>query len=265
MNRSILKRTELTAVKLLFSKAFVALTLAMAASSLRATELRVFAAASLTDALKEIASDYQKRSGDKIAFNLQASSTLARQIEAGAPVDIFFSADEAKMDDLEKKGLIVAGTRKNLLSNSLVIVVPREGGISVTGPRDLATDKIQRIALAQPDSVPAGIYAREYMQKESLWSSVKPKVIPTENVRAALAAVESGNVDAGIVYKTDAAISSKVKVAYEVPQGEGPKIRYPVAAVKDSSNLESAHKFLEYLSSAPALEVFRKRGFVVLK
>ncbi len=122
-----------------------------------------------------------------------------------------------------------------------------------------------RRALADPQAVPAGIYAKEYLEKLKLWTAVEPKVIPTENVRAALAAVESGNVDAGIVYKTDAAISQKVKVAFEVPVGEGPKISYPMALMKDSPQPEAARLFLKYLDSDAAAKVFEANGFVVLK
>src|SRR3974390_2603839 len=249
------------ALRPLLSKALVALILATSAPGLRGAEVSVFAAASLRGALRDIASDYQKQSGDKILLNLAASSTLALQIQEGASADIFFSADEAKMDALEKRGLIVPDTRTNLLSNSLVIVIPREGGPAITGPKDLATDKVSRIALADPNMVPAGLYAKQYLEQQNLWSAVSKKVIPTENVRGALAAVESGNVEAGIVYKTDAAVSSKVKVAYEVPPKEGPKIRYPVAALKDSKHVESARQFLQYLGSEAALRVFEKYGF----
>ena len=233
--------------------------------SLRAAELTVFAAANLTDALKEIGAVYEKQSGDRIIFNFSASSTLARQIEEGAPADIFFSADEAKMDGLEKKGLILKDTRKSRLSNSLVIVVPAEGGAAIENARDLATDKVKRLALAEPKTVPAGIYAKEFLQKQKLWPAVEAKVIPCENVRAALAAVESGNVEAGIVYKTDAAISKKVKVAYEVPRSEGPEIRYPMAVVRDSSHVAAARKLLDCLNSQDSARVFRARGFVVLE
>jgi len=233
--------------------------------NLRAAELTVFAAASLTDALKEIGAVYEKQSGDRIIFNFSASSTLARQIEEGAPADIFFSADEAKMDGLEKKGLILKDTRKSRLSNSLVIVVPAEGGAAIENARDLATDKVKRLALAEPKTVPAGIYAKEFLQKQKLWPAVEAKVIPCENVRAALAAVESGNVEAGIVYKTDAAISKKVKVAYEVPRSEGPEIRYPMAVVRDSSHVAAARKLLDCLNSQDSARVFRARGFVVLE
>src|SRR5262245_53506408 len=211
---------------------FVALAL-LAGITARAADVTVFAAASLTDSLKAIAADYEKASGDKIVFNFGASSMLARQIEEGAPADIFFSADEAKMDGLESKGLLEKGTRKDRLSNSLVIVVAREKGAAISSPNDLAAPSIKRIALGDPRAVPIGIYAREYLEKLKLWEAIRPKIVATENVRAALAAVEAGNADASIVYKTDAAISEKVKVAFEVPVEEGPRIRYPMAMLKE--------------------------------
>lgn len=230
-----------------------------------AAELHVFAAASLTDALQEIAAAYEKAGGDRIALNLGASSTLARQIQEGAPADLFLSADEEKMDGLEKRGLVLAGTRRSVLSNTLVIVVPMDGGLPIASPQDLASPRVRAIALAEPQTVPAGIYAKEYLRKLKLWSKVIDRVIPTENVRAALAAVESGNVDAAIVYKTDAGISKKVRIAYEVPRAEGPKISYPFAVLKESENPEAAHRFLAYLGSKPALDVFREFGFLILE
>ncbi|HXT39149.1 MAG TPA: molybdate ABC transporter substrate-binding protein [Candidatus Angelobacter sp.] len=242
---------------------FIFAIVTLATVNIFAAEVTVFAAASLTDSLKAIAAVYEKRSGDKVVFSFGASSTLARQIEEGAPADIFFSADEAKMDGLEKKGLILKGTRRSRLSNSLVIVVAAEGGATIEGPKDLATDKIKRLALAEPKTVPAGIYAKEYLQKQNLWPAVETKVVPTENVRGALAAVEAGNVEAGIVYKTDAAISKKVKVACEIPVKDGPAISYPVAVVKESRQLAAAKKFLQYLNSKDAAKIFRKSGFIV--
>ncbi|MEI6078433.1 MAG: molybdate ABC transporter substrate-binding protein, partial [Verrucomicrobiota bacterium] len=188
----------------------------LASAHLHAATVTVFAAASLTESLKQIADDYEKTSGDKVVFNFAATGTLARQIEAGAPPDVFISADEAKADGLEKKGLLVSGTRKSLLGNSLVIVTAT-AATALHAPAELTNAAIQRIALGDVKSVPAGTYAKSYLEKLSLWPSVESKIVPCENVRAVLAAVESGNVDAGFVYKTDAAISKKVKVAYEVP------------------------------------------------
>ena len=222
----------------------------------------VFAAASLTDALKQVAADYEKSSGDQVVFNFAASGTLERQIEAGAPADLFFSADETKMDALAAKGLLVNDTRHDLLGNALVIVTPAEN-TAIHSPFDLTNAAVQRLALGEVKSVPAGAYAKAWLEKLSLWPALEPKVIPCENVRAVLAAVETGNVDAGIVYKTDAAISKKVKVAYEVPLADGPKITYPIAQLKDSPQPEAAKKFASYLASDKALKVLQNFGFIV--
>lgn len=238
------------------------LTLALGGAHLAAAaELQVFAAASLTDALQELAAGYEKSNGDKILLNLAASSTLARQIQEGAPADLFLSADEEKMDGLEKKRLLLAGTRRSVLSNTLVVVVPADSTVKIAAPADLVS-KVRVLALAEPQSVPAGIYAKQYLRAQKLWDKVIDRVVPTENVRAALAAVEAGNADAGIVYKTDARISKKVKVAYEVAASEGPKISYPFAVVANSQQPDAARRFLAYLESPAALEVFRKYGFL---
>ncbi len=227
-----------------------------------ASEIQVYAAASLTDALTEIGEQYQKETGDQLIFNFAASSILARQIDEGAPADIFFSADEAKMDSLAKKKLIVPETRKSLLSNSLVIVVPEDSKLKLSSAKDLVNVK-GYIAIAEPKTVPAGIYAKEYLSKIGIWSKVIDHLVPTENVRAALLAVELGNADAGIVYKTDAEISKKTKIAFEVPVKEGPNISYPVAIVITSQNLEAARKALSYIESEAALKVFKKYKFLL--
>jgi molybdate transport system substrate-binding protein len=247
------------------TKALVLLFSLLIATSISAAELTVYAAASLTDALKEIAAAYEKQSGDKLQFNFGASSMLARQIEEGAPADLFFSADEAKMDALEKKDLLLPGTRRSLLSNLLVIIVPADASAAPKPAGDLAKPEFKKIALAEPQTVPAGIYAREYLQKLGLWDAVKEKVVPTENVRAALAAVESGNVEVGIVYKTDSLISKKVKVAVEIPAAEGPKISYPIAVLKSSKQPDRAKKFAEYLAGPTPRSVFEKFGFTFAK
>jgi molybdate transport system substrate-binding protein len=247
------------------SKTFVLLCSVFIATSISAAELTVHAAASLTDALKEIATAYETQSGDQLRFNFGASSMLARQIEEGAPADLFFSADEAKMDALEKKGLLLPGTRRSLLSNLLVIIVPEDASAAPQSAADLSKPEFRKIALAEPQTVPVGVYAREYLQKSGLWDSIKEKVVPTENVRASLAAVESGNVEVGIVYKTDAMISKKVKIAVEISATEGPKISYPIAVLKSSREPERAKKFAEYLAGPAARAVFEKFGFIIAK
>lgn len=229
--------------------------------SARGEEVVVFAAASLTDALKEMAPAYEKASGNRLVFNLGASSMLARQIREGAPADVFLSADEAQMDGLEKAGLLVPGSRRSLLSNTLVIVVASEGGPKIASPKDLQS--VKTLALAEPKIVPAGVYAKQYLETLGLWDALAAKVVPTENVRACLAAVESGNADAGIVYRTDALISKKVRIAFDVPVEEGPRISYPVAIVKDSPHATAARRLAGYIASDPAREVFVRYGFIV--
>jgi molybdate transport system substrate-binding protein len=225
-------------------------------------EINVYAAASLTDVMNEIGSAYEKESGDKILFNFGASSLLARQIIERAPADMFISADEAKMDELAKAGLIATETRRDLLSNLLVIVVPYDSKLVIASTEELVT-KSQKIAVADPRAVPAGIYTKEYLTRLDLWQKLEPKIVPTENVRAALAAVESGNVDAGFVYKTDANISSKVRVAFIVAVEQGPPIRYPIALIKETKDKSAAAKFLGYLQSANARNTFEHYGFIV--
>jgi molybdate transport system substrate-binding protein len=229
-------------------------------SSLLAEEVLVFAAVSLTDALKDVAVAYEKGSGDKLVFNLWASSMLARQIREGAPADLFLSADEAQMDGLEEAGLLLSGSRRSLLSNTLVIVVSSDGGPKITSPRDLLS--VRTLALAEPKIVPAGVYAKQYLEKLGLWDALASRVVPTENVRACLAAVEAGNADAGIVYRTDALISKRVRVAWAVTAEEGPRISYPVAVVKDAAHSGAAKRFAAYLASEPARAVFVKYGFL---
>jgi len=233
--------------------------------ALAAVEITVFAAASLTDALKQIAVAYEQSSHDKIIFNFAASSTLSRQIESGAPADIFFSADEAQMDRLEKNDRILKETRKSRLSNSLVVVATVDSPLTIDSLTNLAGPEIKRIALADPKAVPAGVYSKVLLENLKLWTAVEPKFVVTENVRAALAAVESGNVEVGMVYKTDAAISKKVKIVYETPRAEGPRISYPMALVRESPQPEAARKFLRHLDSSDAARVFEKFGFLIQK
>ena len=228
-----------------------------------AAQVNVFAAASLTDSLKEIAAGYKETSSDRIAFNFAASSFLARQIEEGAPADVFFSADEAKMDQLAKRNLIVNESRRSLLSNSLAIVVASDATVAIRSTTDLTNAAIRRIAVADPKTVPAGIYAKQHLIRLNLWSAIASKVVPTDNVRAALTAVESGNVEAAIVYKTDAAISKRVTTAYQVPPNEGPAISYAIALLKEAKQPGAARRFLDHLKSPAARRVFEKHGFIV--
>jgi molybdate transport system substrate-binding protein len=228
-----------------------------------ADEILVSAAASLTDVLKEITGTYQVKSKHTVKFNFGPSNGLARQIEEGAPADIFFSADLAQMDTLEKNGRLEPGTRKNLLSNQLVIIVPTDSKIAISSAKDLLKGDVKKIVLAEPTAVPVGVYSRKYLTDESLWEHLKTKVVPVQDARATLAAVESGNVEAGFVYKTDATVSKKVKIVYEVPIDKGPKITYPVAIVKESKHKDAARDYTSYLSAPAAKDTFKKSGFVL--
>jgi len=237
---------------LLASLLFIALTA-------HGAEITVFAAASLADVLQQLGTTFQSQTGDHVSFNFAGSSTLARQIEQGAPADVFVSADEAKVDELG--ALVLAGTRHSFLSNTLVIVRRADYKLPLKSAADLAQAGL--IALAEPGSVPAGIYAREYLKKNGLWKTLQPKVVPTENVRAALASVDSGNADAAFVYKTDAAMAKSAKIAVEIPAAYGPKISYALAVLKAAPQPETAKKFAEFLASEKARAVFKEFGFLI--
>lgn len=230
------------------------------ATPARAGELLVAAAASLTDALTEIGRAYEAKSGSTVRFDFGASSALARQIEAGAPVDVFFSADTAQMDALATAGLIAADTRVDLLSNALVVVVPERAMTTVTSAADVG--RVARLALADPAAVPAGVYARTWLESAGAWEAAQPHVVPTADVRAALAAVEGEHADAAIVYRTDARIAPHVRVAFAVPRDAGPEIVYPVAVLAAAK--PGARELVRHLAGPEARAVFERLGFVVL-
>jgi molybdate transport system substrate-binding protein len=236
-------------------------TLMVSRSALAADELMVSAAASLSDVLAEAARGYEASAGVKVLLNLAASSELARQIRAGAPADVFFSADRIQMESLVTAGLVRPEDQVPLLGNVLVVVVPRASHLEIDRPADLR--QARRLALADPEAVPAGVYARTWLASLGLWEDLSKKVVATLNVRAALDAVESENADAGIVYRTDAAIARRSRIAFEVPADQGPRITYVVAPLAGSSS-PHARSFVRYLRSAAARAVFERYGFVVL-
>jgi len=229
----------------------------LAGAPLSAAEVRVFAAASLSDALTEAAAVYERSSPDSIIFNFAGSGILARQIANGAPVDLFASADAERMDQLHRDKLIVPSTRVSFLSNSLVFVTRRERA----GPVRLL--ELQRIAIADPLTVPAGAYAKAYLRNIGMWDRLAPRMIPTENVRAALATVVAGNADGAFVYKTDALPSREVRIAFEAPRAKVPPITYPFALTADAEEPAAARRFLAWLGTRQALDLFRRHGFIV--
>ncbi|MCU0548507.1 MAG: molybdate ABC transporter substrate-binding protein [Leptolyngbya sp. Prado105] len=227
------------------------------------TTLLISAAASLKEVLEEIKPLYQKtRSNVNLTYNFGASGALLQQIEQGAPADVFISAAKRQMDTLEQKGGLVPGTRGNLANNRLALVVPKNTRI-VTSFSSLKEPEIKRIAIGEVRSVPAGQYAEQVLKKLNLLNDVRSKLVYSNNVRQVLAAVESGNADAGFVYITDAKISDKVKVAVIADDSFHSPILYPMAALKNSKNVEAAKAFLQYLSGDEAKGVLRKNGFIV--
>jgi len=227
-----------------------------------AAELNVFAAASLSDSLKELAPRFQAATGHTLRFNFGASGALARQIKEGAPADVILSADELRMDQLEKAGLLLPGTRKTILANTLVLVVAAGEGAPVKALSDLTGPGVRRLAIGEPATVPVGTYTKEHLQKLGLWHPLLDKMVPLDNVRAVLAAVEAGNADAGLVYKTDALLSQKVRIAVEVPLTAGPRITYPAAALRDAKQPDAARALVAFLAGADAQKVFAKFGFL---
>lgn len=223
----------------------------------------VLAAASTTNAMDEIRQQFTKETGIEVRASYAASSTLAQQVIHGAEADVFVSADQKWADFLGTRGLIAQ--RRNLLGNRLVIVVPNESSLRLTKVEDLTTASIEHLALGDPQSVPAGRYAKQALTKLGIWEQVKGKVVAAEDVRHALTFVETGNAQAGIVYSTDAAISKKVKTVVEVPGDLTEPIRYPIALLAHGKDRAEAQSFYRYLASPAAAKVFQKYGFVVLE
>ena len=224
-------------------------------------ELVVFAAASLRNALEDLSHSAARELGVTLVFNFAGSGELARQLRAGAKADVFFSADEEWMDRLSGAGKIDPGSRVSLLSNRLTVVVPADAPARDFRAEDLADPALARIALADPESVPAGRYAREWLRSRGLWQALAGRIVPTLDVRAALAAVEAGAVDAGIVYRTDARGASRVRVVLEVPEQEGPRISYPVAVIAGTPRRAQAKRLVAWLVRAEAQGRFEGFGF----
>lgn len=236
------------------------------AQPLRAESLTVFAASSLIDALKDIGKLWEGAGHRAIRFNFAASPVLARQIEQGAPVNIFASADLQWMEYAASKALIADGTRVNLLGNDLVLVMPKDRmrPIALAPGLDVAAllGADGRLATGDPANVPVGIYAQQALTKLGLWAKIEPRLARTENVRIALLLVERGEVPAGIVYATDAAIAPGVAIAGVFAENTHDPIAYPFAVTRAGDTAE-ARAFLLYLSGPEAKGVFRARGFRV--
>ena len=243
----------------------IAAALSPAAQMPQRSSVTVSAAVSLTDALTAIADDYGSRGYGGIRFNFGASNVLARQIADGAPVDVFISADDAQMDVVAKAGLVKDGSRVPLLRNQLAVVVPSDRPRTLKAIRDLADPSFKRIALGDPAAVPAGVYAKQYLEAQGLWKAIEPRVVPAGSVRLALAAVETGAADAAIVYRSDARVALKASVAWVVAAGDGPRIVYPGAIIKTSAAPAEAQRFLDFLRSGSAARIFERFGFTPIQ
>jgi len=229
-----------------------------------ATELNISAAASLQDAMGELKTIYEKQNtGVTLALNLASSGALQKQIEEGAPSDLFISAGKSQMDALSQKGLIVEESRKDLLGNELVLIAGKDSNLAKF--EDLADASVSQIGIGTPETVPAGKYAKETLTNLNLWERLEPKMVPGKDVRQVLTYVESGNVDAGLVYRTDAAVSSNIKIIAAAPAGSSAPIVYPMAVIKDTKLQKEAEDFAAFLTTDEAVKVFEKYGFKVLK
>jgi len=226
--------------------------------------LNISAAASLQDAAGELKTIYEtKNAGITITLNLAASGTLQKQIEEGAPADLFISAGKSQMDALAQKGLIVDTSRKDLLGNELVLITGKDN--QLTEFNDLTGANVKKISIGTPETVPAGKYAKDTLTTLNLWEQLQPKMVLAKDVRQVLTYVETGNVDAGLVYRTDAAISDKVKIVAAAPAGSSAPIVYPMAVIKSTKHQQEAEAFAAFLTSDDAVKVFEKYGFKVLK
>jgi molybdate transport system substrate-binding protein len=245
------------------SLAGLVLALALPAVA-HAQQLTIFAAASLTDALKDACAAWAKQGHPMPRLVFGASSTLARQIEQGAPANLFASADEQWMDYLAKAKLIAGDTRRDLLANTLVLIVPKDHPRTVTIDPNLDLDALLgpdgRIATGDPSHVPVGLYARQALTRLGLWAKAAPRIASTEDVRAALLLVERGEAPAGIVYATDAAISPDVMIAGTFPESSHDRIIYPFAVVR-SGDTPDSRALLDFLAGPEASAIFARRGF----
>jgi len=234
-------------------------------ASTPASPILVAAAASLQPALQSITPIYQAHLNQTINYNFAASGVLAQQIQQGAPVDVFIAAAAQQMSALVQQGLLAAGTPSTLLTNQLVLIAPKQSLVSLTDWRQLTDPAIKRIAIGEPRTVPAGQYATEVFQNLGILELVKSKFVMGNSVKSVLATVETGDVDAGIVYITDAKNSSKVQIAAIADDKLHSPINYPIAILKSSKSLTKSRQYVEFLRSKSAIAIFKKYGFGVAK
>jgi len=226
--------------------------------------LTISFAASLQDAAEELKDIYiEENPNVAIACNFASSGTLQKQIEEGAPVDMFFSAGQKQMDALSDKGLIVEDSRKDLIGNDIVLIAVKDSPL--TGFDELTGDKVGKISIGEPESVPAGKYAQETLISMDLWDALQPKMVLAKDVRQVLTYVETGNVDAGLVYSSDALVGENIKVVTAAPEDSHKPIIYPLAIIKDTKHQTETESFIDFLTSSEARQVFTKYGFKTLE
>ena len=226
--------------------------------------LTISAAASLKGAMEEVKAAYAEEKPNVIlTCNFGSSGSLQQQIEQGAEVDVFFSAAAKQMDALQEKGLIVEDTRKNILENKIVLIVPKDV-TSVTDFNDLTSDNVKKIALGETKSVPVGQYSEEVLKKLNLMDTIESKVVFGKDVKEVLTWVETGNADAGMVYETDSITSEKVRVVAYAPEGSHKPVVYPAAVIKDSKNIDASKDFMSFLCSEKSKLIFEKYGFAFI-
>lgn len=243
-------------------KALMGLCLLSLALPVAAADVSVYAAASLTNALNDIAARYQSSHKDRIKSVFAASSTLAKQIEAGAPAEIFASADTQWMDYLDQRKLVVTSSRTNLLSNTLVLIAPTSAPRSLSIVKDQPPTFDGRLCIGEPNSVPAGIYAKQALISLGWWPALSARIVATDDVRGTLAFVERAECPLGIVYETDTKISQKVMIVARFPADTHAPITYPFALIANASN--AARGYFIYLMGDDAQRIFRRHGFKII-
>ncbi len=231
----------------------------------QSVNLTVSAAASLQNALKDIEPAYRKRTPNIIiTYNFGSSGALQQQIEQGAPVDIFIAAAPKQMNALQTKSLLLTDTRQNLLKNQVVLIAPQKV-TGISNFKDLTSNSVRKVSIGDPESVPAGQYSKEVLTSLNLYNQIQAKLVFAKDVRQVLSYVEAGDVDAGLVYTTDAKVSDRIKVIATAPEGSHVPIIYPVAVLKDSKNPDAAKAFVQFLSSEEGKAVFEKYGFSTVR
>ena len=248
----------------MFMSIFVLISLLIsgcANSTTESIEMNISAAVSLTDALEEIKTIYEKDHNVKLTYILGGSGKLAQQIQQGAPVDVFLSANQDWMDTLEKENLLINETRADITGNKIVLITGTDSSISYDSIEDIKASELQQVAIGNPESVPAGQYTEQLLNNLDLWAELKSKIVFAQDVRQVLTYVETGNVDIGFVYESDAISSTSVKILASADSSLHDSIIYPAAVLKDTKHEKEASNFVKFMASEKAQEILERHGF----